>query len=772
VNWPAGIVFVQRALLASGLLSMTVSPLEGATQSWTGSASPFWTDVGNWSSGFAPTAGDNLQFTLGNLNNRSNFNNYASSTTFGSLTIFSGNMVGYIFAGAPIGLSNGISASGTFASLTPVFDADVTFQRGGSPSGDTYLISTTRSLVFNGRVLSTNIFSSQRVMVNGGTVTFNGLVDTGLGDLAATNSGTLVLTSGARLQGGGIDLYGGLLRLNGAATNVAGNCGVGVYGPSSGMGAGGTLQGTGVVDNLVVGYPYPGGRVIPGDGGPGIFRCGTATLLGTLTEQINGTTPGTGYSQLVVGSNYTLAYFFSGCDPSSQAQLDLRFGYTPQLGDSFLIIKGPGTRTFVGLPYDSLADATNGYSFTVSYAPSVGVTLTTVRAPDSPFVLWKGSTNVYGNRLWSSSDSWAQGIIPTPGSRLQFTHYQTRDIGRQVCGGDTTPPPQTNDLTSGISLASLLFTDTNYVLYGNALTFTEGITNHITQGTNACFLNLVTAGPLVFDGDAGGGIVVGGSFNGSGTVKKEGGGELHYVGTTMNAFVGSVVVDNGILRADGSFTDGSFAVNGGLLTGTGTVSTITMTGGTLLPGASPGVLHVEGGVTMNTGAVLQVELNGPIPGSGYDQLQVSGTTALNGATLNLQPGYNATAGTAFLLLVNQGNPPIIGTFAGLPEGATFTAGGQYFSISYKAGHASNEVLVTRVNLPASFTSITQPSPGSVEIQALGGSNVSYIIQASTNLIGTNWLNIATAAANGSGLLSFTDTNASLFPQRFFRILTP
>jgi hypothetical protein len=82
-------------MLAAGLLWMTVSPLKGVTQSWTGSASPFWSDAGNWSSGFAPAAGDNLQFTLGDLSNRSNFNNYASSTTFASLTIFSGNMVGY-----------------------------------------------------------------------------------------------------------------------------------------------------------------------------------------------------------------------------------------------------------------------------------------------------------------------------------------------------------------------------------------------------------------------------------------------------------------------------------------------------------------------------------------------------------------------------------------------------------------------------------------------------------------------------------------------------
>ena len=38
---------------------------------------------------------------------------------------------------------------------------------------------------------------------------------------------------------------------------------------------------------------------------------------------------------------------------------------------------------------------------------------------------------------------------------------------------------------------------------------------------------------------------------------------------------------------------------------------------------------------MNPGAVLQVELNGPIAGSSYDQLQVIGGVNITGATLNI-----------------------------------------------------------------------------------------------------------------------------------------
>jgi len=172
------------------------------------------------------------------------------------------------------------------------------------------------------------------------------------------------------------------------------------------------------------------------------------------------------------------------------------------------------------------------------------------------------------------------------------------------------------------------------------------------------------------------------------------------------------------------------------------------------------------------GAVFQAELNGPVPGSSYDQLQVNGGVNLNGATLNLQPGFSATPGTAFLILVNEGSNPVQGTFAGLPEGAIFQAGGQYFSISYEAGSGNNDVVVTRVNPPGNFSNVTWLNASTVLLQGLGGSNLTYTIQANTNLSTTNWVNIGTAPANGLGLFFFSDTNASSYPQRFFRTLAP
>jgi len=766
-------MFVKRALLAAGLLWMTISPLKGATQSWTGSVSPFWTEPGNWSSGTAPAAGDNLQFTLGNLNNRSNYNDYASGTTFGSITIFEGVLVQYILAGNPITLTNGISASSQASSGAPVIDCDIRFD--GNQT-----ISASRSLVLNGNLVLTNSsypYFASLYPDGAGSIFLNGAF-TGLNGIDKTNSGTLLLGSSSSYHAYAMSVSGGVCRLDGFATYASGKCTV--YCCNNGYSP--ILQGTGLADQISLNInegACQGGTLSPGDGAPGIMQCNIATLsLGTLLVQINGPLPGAGYSQLIVSSNYDLGTLCRGAI-DTRAQLVVQLGYAAQLGDSFLIINGPGgpgSGAFYNLPFQSVLDLTNGYSFGVSYTN--GVRLTTLHTPDSPFVLWKGTSAgtlacPYTNTAWSCPYNWAGNVEPTTGDRLEFTEFQYRDLVNQLClGRDATPPPQTNDLPPGTSLASLLFAGSNYTIYGNSLTLTEGITNQVDHGTNFCFLNLAMAGSLVFDGLAGGTFVAGGSLNGSGTVRKEGGGILDYEGKTMNAFVGGVVVDDGIFRADGSFTDGSFTVNGGTLSGTGTVSSVTMNGGTLLPGASPGILHVQGGLTMSTGSVLRVELNGPVPGSGYDQLEVNGAVSLNGAALNVQSGFTITPGTAFLILVNDSSNPLLGTFAGLPEGTAFATGGQYFTISYKAGPRANDVLLTRINPRGNFSGIARQSLGTVQLQGTGGSNVSYIIQASTNLIGTNWLNMATAAANGSGLFSFTDTNASLFPQRFFRILTP
>ena len=69
-------------------------------------------------------------------------------------------------------------------------------------------------------------------------------------------------------------------------------------------------------------------------------------------------------------------------------------------------------------------------------------------------------------------------------------------------------------------------------------------------------------------------------------------------------------------------------------------------GGTLSPGDSPGITNTAN-VTLNSGATLTIEVNGPTVGTEYDQLNVTGTVALGGATLDVVVGGPLSIGQVF-----------------------------------------------------------------------------------------------------------------------------
>ena len=66
-----------------------------------------------------------------------------------------------------------------------------------------------------------------------------------------------------------------------------------------------------------------------------------------------------------------------------------------------------------------------------------------------------------------------------------------------------------------------------------------------------------------------------------------------------------------------------------------------------------------------------------------------------------------------------------------------------------------------------FASLTN---GQTQLQGTGISNLTYVVQASTNL--SDWATIGSVGADNTGLFSFTDTNAPLFNTRFYRVCSP
>ena len=69
-----------------------------------------------------------------------------------------------------------------------------------------------------------------------------------------------------------------------------------------------------------------------------------------------------------------------------------------------------------------------------------------------------------------------------------------------------------------------------------------------------------------------------------------------------------------------------------------------------------------------------------------------------------------------------------------------------------------------------FTSLAFQPGGTVELQLTGKSNTAFGLLASTNLI--DWLRLGSPASGSNGVWFFSDPNAGVFPQRFYRAVWP
>lgn len=139
---------------------------------------------------------------------------------------------------------------------------------------------------------------------------------------------------------------------------------------------------------------------------------------------------------------------------------------------------------------------------------------------------------------------------------------------------------------------------------------------------------------------------------------------------------------------------------GGILKGKGTVGILdVLSGGRVAPGESPGILNA-GNTTFESGAFFEAEIAGTTVGAEYDQLKVTGTVNLGGATLDtkLINDFKPKSGDAFTIIDNDGTDAITGTFKDLPEGTTFTIDGTVFKISYVGGDG-NDVVLTVQSVP-------------------------------------------------------------------------
>ncbi len=219
---------------------------------------------------------------------------------------------------------------------------------------------------------------------------------------------------------------------------------------------------------------------------------------------------------------------------------------------------------------------------------------------------------------------------------------------------------------------------------------------------------------------------------------------------------GTVAVQSeGVLNLLGGGTIDGTAGTTSLLGEVGT--TINLGGSfTLTPTSS---IRADG---LSLGTVVY-QIGGPNPGTGFDQITVSGSVGLDGQlSLELMNGFTPNVGDTFTILNNQGPNAVSGTFDGLPEGSDLLAGGYLFKISYVGGNGQ-DITLTDVGSVTPATLQQVLVPGSTEIiQATTPTQAQAFFTAANGLDPT--MTPASTILLDLGGQTIQDTTANVPPQ--------
>lgn len=211
---------------------------------------------------------------------------------------------------------------------------------------------------------------------NNGSGTFDGLIEDGAGQVAILKTGTGTQTFTGTVP----HTYTGTTTIQGGRLNVNNT----INGGTLTVQMGAVLGGTGVIDSGTPGSTLEvSGTVAPGLS-PGILTSNkpVAFNAGSLFQaEINGSTTGTGYDQLIAGNGISLA---------STSVISLTLGYDPAPTDIFTLISNLGTGpiigTFSNLPDGGTLNATfggNTYAFSANYSGGSGNDLVLSVVPEA-----------------------------------------------------------------------------------------------------------------------------------------------------------------------------------------------------------------------------------------------------------------------------------------------------------------------------------------------------------------------------------------------------
>lgn len=214
-----------------------------------------------------------------------------------------------------------------------------------------------------------------------------------------------------------------------------------------------------------------------------------------------------------------------------------------------------------------------------------------------------------------------------------------------------------------------------------------------------------------------------GVLNGNSTLTKTGIGTL-VLSNNSNTHTGPVTVNAGTLAVNGTLptSTNTVTVNStGRLGGSGIIarSVIVNSGGTLAPGNSPGILTIDGNLTLASGSTFAVELNGTTIGTGYDNITVNGASravTITGsslvATTTLSPP--SPSDLMFVMILSDSSSILTGNFAGIGQDGMVSingSGSEVYSaqVSYTGDSGTNALTGGNDIVLYNFAAVPEPT---------------------------------------------------------------
>ncbi len=794
-------------ILVSLFIVSTSLPARAGSHTWSGAMSVYFDNSANWSIGGAPTANE----TNVVLNFPANATRYVVSNNIVGLTVAAINLVGdnYGLLGNSINISGtgqtNIASWGALNYMaTPLVLAS---------SNVTVYVDNNLTFYLNGVISGTGSL----IKVGSGTLQFNGTLNNTYTGTTYINSGTLLMSRGTGQDGA---VPGALVigtATGSAGTAIAKTISSSQIGNTSMV----TVNSTGILD--INNAEAIGGLTMAG---AGQVQTGTngLTLMGDISVQ-TGTETISGNVQWS-STNRTINVV-----PGGTLNISARIqGYAAGLiktGAGGVNLQGPNTfdgpvivkQGYLSVSHNQGLGHSSGLTVTnIAVLQLLDVSITNITATISGNGNGNGAVRAFGTNVWAghlvlganagiqcyavgdllSITDWIFG--PGGMTKIGAGKLVIAGIGDNTYQGATTVSQGTLQLSKTNFVAipkTLIVGDATNAAYSRIVLFkaSEQVADNAdvivnasgvlefsqSSGVNETLGSLAGAGNVNLGpnhlavGTNNFNTVFTGSISGfaNSSFLKLGTGQLSLNGSSA-AFQGWLQVKAGILSVnDWMASSLVFVSDSGTLSGSGIAGPISVLSGKLTPGNSTGFL-TSADLGFGVNGSLELELNGLSAGLSYDQVKVTGVVNLGNASLHAMVGFQSAISNKFVIIVNDGNDSVVGTFKGLNEGVPFVIGNALFTISYHGGDG-NDVELTQISapIPAQIGGITQVAGGQMNLGGSGLPGTTYTVEANVKLSSPGWTNIGTALCDPqTGKWSFVDVNAQNFPARFYRLVAP